>query len=199
MIFNFCTILISPPASVGWSIYRNKNNDKSMNNNTPQQATGASETARYFCTRISPAAGAADEFVHNKKERSPTWAKEVPIHGRGNVPVTRNPDPKPHKTPKSIQPQKQHNTAIKFPLFLGSRPWSSKWEFDSEWFPLPLRKDENMVWTDSQEYGVDEILHISKKRYFAKSPESQAKLPLFSESHPDYSKSHAAIIPQSRR
>ena len=45
--------------------------------------------------------------------------------GRGNVPVARNPNPKPHKTPKSIQPQKQHNTAIKFLLFLGSLPWKS--------------------------------------------------------------------------
>ena len=41
---------------------------------------------------------------------------------KGYVPVARNPNPKPHKTPKSIHPQKQHNTAIKFPLFLGSRP-----------------------------------------------------------------------------
>ena len=33
-----------------------------------------------------------------------------------------NPNPKPHKTPKSIHPQKQHNTVIKFLLFLGSLP-----------------------------------------------------------------------------
>ena len=46
---------------------------------------------------------------------------------------------------------------------------------------------ENTIWTDSQDYEVDEILCISKKRYFAKSPESQAKLPLFSGSHPNYS------------
>ena len=25
--------------------------------------------------------------------------------------------------------------------------------------------NENTVWTDSQDYGADEILHISKKRY----------------------------------
>ena len=41
---------------------------------------------------------------------------------RGNAPVARNPIPKPHKTPKSIHPQKQHNSAIKFLLFLGSLP-----------------------------------------------------------------------------
>ena len=57
-----------------------------------------------------------------QKERSPTWAKQIPIHGRGNVPVARTPNPKHHKTPKSIHPQKQHNTAIKFLLFLGSLP-----------------------------------------------------------------------------
>ena len=31
-------------------------------------------------------------------------------------------NPKPQKTPKSSYPQKQHNTAIKLPLFLGSFP-----------------------------------------------------------------------------
>ena len=31
---------------------------------------------------------------------------------KSNVSIARNPNPKPHKTPKSIQPQKQHNTAI---------------------------------------------------------------------------------------
>jgi hypothetical protein len=30
------------------------------------------------------------------------------------------------------------------------------------------RNDENTVWTDSQDYGVDEILHISKKTLFCK-------------------------------
>ena len=73
MIFNFCTILISPPASVGWGIYRNKNNDKSMNNETPQPATGASETTRFFCTRISSAASAAGELKQHRKE--PNMAK----------------------------------------------------------------------------------------------------------------------------
>ena len=46
--------------------------------------------------------------------------------GRGNVPVARNPIPKPHKTPKSNYPQKQHDTVIKFPLF-----------FHSFWSPSP--------------------------------------------------------------
>ena len=27
---------------------------------------------------------------------------------------------------------------------------------------------ENTIWTDSQDYGVDEILHISKKTLFCK-------------------------------
>ena len=52
----------------------------------------------------------------------PAWStdKKKTPHGRGNVPAARNPNPKPHKTPKSSYPQKQHNTAIKFLLFLGS-------------------------------------------------------------------------------
>ena len=39
-----------------------------------------------------------------------------------------NPPPSRNRTkhPKSIQPQKQHNTAIKFLLFLGCHPGSSK-------------------------------------------------------------------------
>ena len=49
--------------------------------------------------------------------------------------------------------------------------------------------NENTVWTDSQDYGSDEILCISKKRYFTKPPDSQAKLSLFSGSHPNYFKS----------
>ena len=39
--------------------------------------------------------------------------------GRGSVPVARNPNPEPHKTPKSIHPQKQPDAAIEFLLFLG--------------------------------------------------------------------------------
>ena len=46
--------------------------------------------------------------------------------GRGNVLVARNPNPKPHKTPKSSYSQKQHNTVIKFLLFLGSLPGIAK-------------------------------------------------------------------------
>jgi hypothetical protein len=38
------------------------------------------------------------------------------IHGRGNVPVARNPIPKPHKTPKSIHPQNHSITQPNFPL-----------------------------------------------------------------------------------
>ena len=51
-----------------------------------------------------------------------------------------------------------------------------------------LKKERGYITkqTNSQDYRADEILHISKKRYFAKSPESQAKFPLFSGSHPNY-------------
>ena len=60
-----------------------------------------------------------------------------------------------------------------------------------------LKHNENTVWTNSQDYEVDEILHISKKRYFAKSPESQAKFPLFSGSTPiitNYSKPFSCLF-----
>ena len=60
-----------------------------MNNKTTEHNPGASETTRFFCTQISSAAGAAGE-LKQQKERSPTWAKEIPIHGRGNVPVAHN-------------------------------------------------------------------------------------------------------------
>jgi hypothetical protein len=92
-----------------------------MNNNTPQQATDASKTTRFFVPKFRLRRVSRASYAQ-PKERIPTWAKEIPIHGRGNVPVARNPIPKPQKTPKSSYSQKQHNTAIKFPLFLGSRP-----------------------------------------------------------------------------
>ena len=45
--------------------------------------------------------------------------------------------PKPYKTPKSSYPQKQHNTVIKFLLFLGSLPKISRcpqphWKLETE-------------------------------------------------------------------
>ena len=58
------------------------------------------------------------------KERSPTWAKEIPIHGRGNVPVARkciNPPPSRNRT-------KRQNPAILTCLF--SAPISH--------YPLPI-------------------------------------------------------------
>ena len=39
-----------------------------MNNKTAEHNPGASETARFFCTRISPAAGAAGELKQHRKE-----------------------------------------------------------------------------------------------------------------------------------
>ena len=39
-----------------------------MKQQPPNQASGASETTRFFCTRISPAAGAADELKQHRKE-----------------------------------------------------------------------------------------------------------------------------------
>jgi hypothetical protein len=39
-----------------------------MNEQPKNQASGASETTRFFCTRISPAAGAAGELKQHRKE-----------------------------------------------------------------------------------------------------------------------------------
>ena len=48
--------------------------------------------------------------------------------------------------------------------------------------------NENKVWTDSQDYGVDEILYPPKKQhYFVKTLKSQTKLSLFSGFLPNYS------------
>ena len=44
-----------------------------MNNKTAEHNPGASETARLFCTQISPAAGAAGELKQHRKE--PDMAK----------------------------------------------------------------------------------------------------------------------------
>ena len=78
-----------------------------MNNNTPQQATGASKTTRFFVPKFRlrrvPQASYAQP-----KERIPTWAKEIPIHGRGSVPAARNPIPKPHK--RQNQTIRKNNT-----------------------------------------------------------------------------------------
>ena len=60
----------------------------------------ASETARFFFVPKFRLRRVLRTSYAQPKERIPTWAKEIPIHGRGNVPVDRNPTPKPHKTPK---------------------------------------------------------------------------------------------------
>ncbi len=39
-----------------------------MNNKITEHNPGASETVRFFCTRISPAASAAGEFKKHRKE-----------------------------------------------------------------------------------------------------------------------------------
>ena len=56
------------------------------------------------------------------KERSPTWAKEIPIHGKGNVPVARkciNPPPSRNRTNAKNQAILKNNT-IPQPNFYSS-------------------------------------------------------------------------------
>ena len=45
-----------------------------MKQQPPNQASGASETARFFCTQISPAAGAAGELCTTQR-KEPDMAK----------------------------------------------------------------------------------------------------------------------------
>ena len=92
-----------------------------MNHKTAEHNSCASDSTRFFfCTQISSAASAADEFVHNKKERSPTWAKEVPIHGRGSVPAARKPtrnrtNAKINPSAKTAQYRNQISTLLGVP------------------------------------------------------------------------------------
>ena len=49
----------------------------------------------------------------------PAYFPKPHLTWEGQRPRCPQPYPQTAQTPKSIQPQKQHNTAIKFPLFLG--------------------------------------------------------------------------------
>ena len=63
---------------------RKLNNNKSMNNNTSQQATGASQTTRFFCTQISSAAGVAGELKQQHK-KEPNMANKNTDPGIGKL------------------------------------------------------------------------------------------------------------------
>jgi hypothetical protein len=76
-----------------------------MKEQPQNQALGASETTCFFVPKFRLRRVSRASYAQ-PKERIPTWAKEIPIHGRGNIPVARNPNPKPHKTPKSSYSQK---------------------------------------------------------------------------------------------
>ena len=54
-----------------------------MKQQPQNQALGASETTRFFCTQISPAAGAAGELKQHKKE--PDMAKRNTNPGGGKT------------------------------------------------------------------------------------------------------------------
>ena len=51
-----------------------------MKQQPQNQASGASETTRFFCTQISPAAGAAGELKQHKKE--PSHGQQEKHHSR---------------------------------------------------------------------------------------------------------------------
>ena len=67
-----------------------------MNNKTAEHNPGASETARFFCTRLSPAAGAAGELCIGKR-KEPDMAKRNTNPGIGESTdsgVMHNPSPR---------------------------------------------------------------------------------------------------------
>ena len=70
-----------------------------MKQQPQNQASGASETTRFFCTRISPAASAVDEFKKHRKE--PNMAKRNTNPGIGenaDSGVMHNPQPSRART-----------------------------------------------------------------------------------------------------
>ena len=73
-----------------------------MKEQPKNQASGASETARLFCTRISSAAGAAGELKQHKKEPHMANKNTNPVGGKTAVPADINNAqpayfPKPHQ------------------------------------------------------------------------------------------------------
>ena len=59
-----------------------------MKQQPPNQASGASETTRFFCTRISSAAGAADELKQHKKEANMADRNTKPGGATSPLPAT---------------------------------------------------------------------------------------------------------------
>ena len=96
-----------------------------MNNKTTEHNPGASETTRFFCTRISSAASAVDKFKKHRKEPNMANKNTNPVGGKTAVPADINNAqpayfPKPHHTwegqrPRCPQPQPEtaQNAKIK--------------------------------------------------------------------------------------
>ncbi len=96
-----------------------------MKNKTTEHNPGASETTRFFCTRISSAASAADKFKKHRKEPNMANKNTNPVSGKTAVPADINNAqpayfPKPHLTwegqhPRCPQPQPEtaQNAKIK--------------------------------------------------------------------------------------
>ena len=58
-----------------------------MKQQPQNQASGASETTRFFCTQISPAASAAGELKQHKKEPNMANKKKTPLPASAKVPI----------------------------------------------------------------------------------------------------------------
>ena len=63
-----------------------------MKNEPPNQASGASETMRFFCTRISSAAGVAGELCTTKR-KDPDMGKRNTNSWEGQRPRCPQPHP----------------------------------------------------------------------------------------------------------
>ena len=77
------------------------------------QASGASETTRFFCTRISSAASAVDKFKKHRKEPNMATKNTNPVGGKTAVPADINNAqpayfPKPHLTWEGQHPRCPH-------------------------------------------------------------------------------------------
>ena len=81
-----------------------------MKNKTTEHNPGASETTRFFCTRISSAASAVDKFKKHRKEPNMATKNTNPVGGKTAVPADINNAqpayfPKPHHTWEGQRPR----------------------------------------------------------------------------------------------
>ena len=106
-----------------------------MNNNTSQQATGASQTTRFFCTQISSAAGAVGELCTTKR-KDPDMGKRNTNSWEGQRP--RCPQPQPETAENAKTQLFSHVFSLPhIPLLITPYPQIPQSNFYSSWGPSP--------------------------------------------------------------